>query len=108
MPHVTIYDRDGEKYEADVDYGIDLIDACEEAGITLPHSCGRGGWCSTCAVTIKQGEVGDGKDLSPPMGPEELETMEKANLDTKTQVLSCSCQVFGDVTVQEAGGIDVQ
>jgi ferredoxin len=108
MPHLVIFDKDGERHEADVDIGMDLFDAAEAAGVTLPHSCGRGGWCSTCAVRVIQGKIGDGQEISPPMGPEEEETMQKAGLPLEDHVLSCSCQIFGDVIIQEAGADDVQ
>jgi len=102
MPHIIIYDKDGNRHEATVDPGIDLIDAAEEAGVSLAHACGRGGWCSTCAVTVRKGVIGE--DLTE-MGPEEIQAMEEADLDPKTQVLSCSSQIFGDVEVAEAGAI---
>jgi ferredoxin len=101
MPTLVVIDANGDEHKAKVDAGIDLIDACEEAGVSLPHSCGRGGWCSTCAVTVLEGQIG--KDLFPAMGPEELESMESNGLDPKTQVLSCSCQILGDVKVRAAG-----
>ena len=104
MPHITVYDVDGNMHEADVDDATDLLDACESAGVSLPHSCGRGGWCSTCAVKVEQGEIG--KDLYPPMGPEELDTLVENNMDPQTQVLSCSCQVYGDVVVRAVGSLE--
>jgi len=30
--------------------------------------------------------------------------MEREGIDPETQVLSCSCQIFGDVTVRQIGG----
>jgi len=102
MPTIKVYDKEGEFFEADVDDGMDLMDACEEAGLILSRSCGRGGWCSTCAVTVEKGTIAYDGDLTP-MGPEELETMDREGIDPETQVLSCSCQIFGDVTVREIG-----
>lgn len=101
MPKFKIYDEDGELHTADVDEGVDLIDAASEAGVDLPHSCGRGGWCSTCAVEVVKGKIGDPKSIYPAMGPEELEAMERAEIPPDSHVLSCSCQVFGPVTVRQ-------
>jgi ferredoxin len=101
MPILTFVDRDGEVHEGRVDQGADVMDAIEEiSGIMLPHSCGRGGWCSTCVATVVTGGIGDGKAVTP-MGPEELDTMEKAGLNPENQILTCSSQIFKDCRISQ-------
>lgn len=109
MPHLRITDTTGEVFEGDVEEGVTVWEACQELGCELPHSCGFGGQCSTCAVTVLKGRIGlpddPETDLSA-MDAEELETMRECNLDAEKQVLSCSSQVLGDVEVVQAGSED--
>ena len=106
MPQLKITDEDGEVYEGEVEEGTTLWEACSQLGCDLPHSCGFGGQCSTCAVTVLQGKIGRSDDLGislTGMDGEELSVMQECGLNLKTQVLSCSSQIFDDAEVVQAG-----
>lgn len=103
MPKLIVIDKNGDEHTRNVDPGTTLWDACDKAGVSLPHSCGFGGQCSTCVVTVVKGGIGQDKAISP-VDSEEVQTMEAFGLDLETQVLSCSVQIFDDATVQQPEG----
>lgn len=106
MPKLTVIDRGGDEHTIKTKIGENLQQACIKAGIDLPSSCGGGAWCGTCVVNVLEGKIGSSDDpetsLSE-MEEQELETMKREGLDPKTQVLSCSCQIWGDAVVQQPG-----
>jgi ferredoxin len=112
MPTITVIDSHGKEHNADVEYGATLFDACRDAGVELPHSCGLGAWCGTCAVHILKAAA---KAFSH-LDEEEIETCTREGItladpeaeivgDPKAPVgrLSCCVQMFDDVTVKQPG-----
>ena len=106
MHKIKVKHPDGSVFEGMVTDGMDLMDAVNEVmggHDEVPNSCNRGSWCGTCALTILKGRIGPLSDSSidvNEMDGEELETMNDHGLDPKRQVLSCACQVWGDLEVE--------
>ena len=88
MPTVTI---EGEK-SFEVDSGVKLVLAIEDAGIDILHRCGGNSRCTTCRVQVVSGDPGP------------LEELEKTRLAREVDLapdvrLSCQVRVQGDLTV---------
>jgi ring-1,2-phenylacetyl-CoA epoxidase subunit PaaE len=47
---------DGNKYQIDISFRDNILDAAIDLGIDLPYSC-KGGVCSTCRAQLVEGEV---------------------------------------------------
>ncbi|MCO4763669.1 MAG: 2Fe-2S iron-sulfur cluster binding domain-containing protein [Myxococcales bacterium] len=47
---------DGEQTQIQVPAGLTILEAAEDAGVLLPHSCALGG-CGACACTVVSGSV---------------------------------------------------
>lgn len=96
MPRITIIDREHDEFVEEIPEGSSktLLQIIQCAGIDINSSCGGGGWCSTCCVTVLEGSIGDGpEDALTAMDSEDLQTMEENNLDPSRQVLSCQCNI---------------
>jgi len=96
MPQVVIRDKDFEEHVVEVPEGSDvtLLKVIQDQGIEIQSSCGGGGWCSTCAVEILEGTIGDSpEDAVSGMDGEDLATMEENGLDPTKMVLSCQCNL---------------
>ena len=68
--------------------GSNLLDALNEAGLSVPYSC-RAGSCHTCLVRCLSGEPLDAQ-------PEALEAGKRA----QGWRLACQCRVAGDLSVE--------
>jgi len=92
MPTVTV---EGEK-SFEVEPGIKLVLAIEDAGIDILHRCGGNARCTTCRVQMVSGEVA-------PMGDVEKERLAReASLGPDIR-LSCQIRVESDLTVRVLG-----
>jgi ferredoxin len=92
MPTVTV---EGEK-SFEVEPGIKLVLAIEDAGIDILHRCGGNARCTTCRVQVVSGEVA-------PMGEVEKERLAReASLGPDIR-LSCQIHVESDLTVRVLG-----
>ena len=89
MPIVTV---EGEK-SFEVEPGVKLVLAIEDAGIDILHRCGGNARCTTCRVQIVSGDPG-------PMGELERERLAReASLGPDIR-LSCQVRVESDLTVR--------
>ncbi|WP_165248867.1 2Fe-2S iron-sulfur cluster-binding protein [Paludisphaera soli] len=88
MPTVTV---DGEK-SFEVEPGVKLVLAIEDAGIDIMHKCGGNARCTTCRVMVLAGEA-------PPMGEAERERLERDTGSAPGYRLACQLRVEGDLTV---------
>lgn len=99
---VVIRDKDFDEHVVEVPAGtgVTLLKVIQDAGLDIQSSCGGGGWCSTCAVEVLEGRIGDeeGCDLSA-MDEEDLETMKDNGLDSEKMVLSCQSNIKGNCKV---------
>jgi ferredoxin len=101
MPVVTVRDKDLEFHQLEVkETGQTLLKVIQDAGLDIASNCGGGGWCSSCAVEVLEGYIGDnpGCALSA-MDDEDKQTMSDNGLDIQKTVLSCQCNVKGDCKV---------
>lgn len=110
MPNIKVIDKYGEVHEAEISMGETLIDACLEAGVNVPSSCGRGCECGTCVVQVLEGHQNlthldeeeveraemEGIDLADPEKPDGGSDIENNIVRCR---LSCACQVNGDVII---------
>lgn len=89
MSTVTV---EGEK-SFEVEPGVKLVLAIEDAGIDILHRCGGNARCTTCRVEVLSGDA-------PAM-----ETAEQERLARETDLpagtrLSCQIRVAGDIAVK--------
>ena len=68
--------------------GCHLLDALNQAGVSVPYSC-RAGSCHACLVRCVQGEP---RDLKP-------EALSRAQRGLGWR-LACQCEVVGDVQIE--------
>ncbi|UZJ61471.1 iron-sulfur-binding ferredoxin reductase [Pseudomonas sp. KU26590] len=83
MPELQVGDR-----KWSVAPGTHLLDALNDAGLSVPYSC-RAGSCHACMVRCVSGEPLDAQ-------PEALDPARRG----QGWRLSCQCQVVGDLTVE--------
>ncbi|MBN1284806.1 MAG: DUF4445 domain-containing protein [Anaerolineae bacterium] len=80
----------------EVEAGVTLLDAAQQAGIGLSAVCGGAGVCDTCLVYVREGRV------SPP------NLVEEADLDADDLAaglrLACQTEVLGDLRVEVPPG----
>ncbi|AMV36530.1 2Fe-2S iron-sulfur cluster-binding protein [Planctomyces sp. SH-PL62] len=88
MPTVTV---DGEK-SFEVEAGVKLVLAIEDAGIDIMHRCGGNARCTTCRVEILAGDVA-------PIGDAERERLERDTGQLPGYRLACQIRVENDLTV---------
>lgn len=89
MPTVTV---EGEK-SFEVDAGVKLVLAIEDAGIDILHRCGGNARCTTCRIQLVSGA------LAP------MEELERERLAREGDLgpdirLSCQVRVESDLTVR--------
>jgi ferredoxin len=111
MALLTVIDKHGKEFTHEATLGETLWDACLNAGVELAHSCGFGMQCSTCVVEVKKGHTNlshldeeevkrcgmEGITLADPDNP----SIGMEVTGEKACRLSCACQIFGDVIVQQ-------
>ena len=71
----------------DVDPGVSLLEACEDAGLPMDSDCGGCAACNACRVTVL-----DGADALTPQGLEE-----GPFLDAPDQRLGCQARLVGGI-----------
>src|SRR4051812_8828665 len=92
MPTVTV---EGEK-SFEVEAGVKLVLAIEDAGIDILHKCGGNARCTTCRVQVISGDV------------EPMQDLERTRLEREASLgpdirLSCQIRVQSDITVNVLG-----
>lgn len=112
MPTLTIVDKNGETHTHEATQGETVWDACLNAGVELPHSCGFGAQCSTCVVRVIEGHENlshldeeevercnlEGITLADPKDPSAGSDLANNRVACR---LSCACQVYGDVLLHQ-------
>jgi ferredoxin len=88
MPSITV---EGEK-TFEVEPGVKLVLAIEDAGIDILHRCGGQSKCTTCRVQIIHGDPA-------PMGELERERLAREAALGPDIRLSCQIRVESDLTV---------
>lgn len=73
--------------------GKKLVLALEDGGIDILHRCGGNARCTTCAVEILSGDVGE-------MGEAEATIRHNKGIEDATIRLSCQIRLHSDVTVR--------
>lgn len=89
MPTVTI---EGEK-AFEVEPGVKLVLAIEDAGVDIMHKCGGNARCTTCRVALISGDPG-------PMEELERERLARDPAIGPDVRLSCQIRVQSDLTVR--------
>lgn len=89
MPRVSV---EGES-SFEVEPGIKLVLAIEDAGIDILHRCGGNARCTTCRVQILEGDPA-------PMADLERERLAREGDLGPDIRLSCQIRVEGDLTVR--------
>ena len=75
----------------DVPAGTLLIDAVQQAGLPIAHSCGDGLICAQCGVRVLEGRVSDEK-------PVERNSKRRNRIDPELR-LACAVRVHEDLRI---------
>ena len=79
-----------------VEEGVNLMQALQNAGVAVASSCAGDAVCGKCVLKIVAGE----SNLSTPT-PDELFLIEKDRIKPGFRI-SCQCQVLGNIEVDAA------
>ncbi len=88
MTHRLTIEPTGDEIE--VEEGQTILDACLRAGIYIPYQCGHG-LCSTCKVTVLEGDVDLGE--ASPFALMDFEREEG-------RALACCARPLGDLVIE--------
>ena len=80
---------------AEVETGETILEAALSADVELEHNCGGNCCCTTCHVTVREGEA----HLSV-MEEEEADRLEECNELAATSRLGCQVKIRGDVMIE--------
>ena len=76
----------------EVQAGLTLLEAAQQAGVDLVAACGGIGICGTCRVRLLEGEAG-------PLTPSEQEQLDVEQQQSGSR-LACQCLVRGDLKIE--------
>lgn len=77
----------------EVEEGQKLVLALEDCGIDVLHRCGGNARCTTCAVEVLEGDLGE-------MGEAEAIVRKNKGIEDPAIRLSCQVRVHEDATVR--------
>lgn len=81
------------KQPIEVEEGKKLVLALEDEGVDVLHRCGGNARCTTCAVEVLTGDLGD-------IGEAEATVRQNKGIEDPSIRLSCQVRVHEDVSIR--------
>lgn len=94
MPTIHVTQRDGSSKDVEAETGRSMMENLRDGGIDeILALCGGNASCATCHVYVEEGWL----DRLPPVGPDEDDLLDCADMRLSNSRLSCQIPVTDDL-----------